>query len=163
MRRLIAAAMRDVPPAHYSAAQVEVFVGYAGREIGGLLASLDYWVLAEGGTLVASAAWQIASGDSYLGLQTPFPAGSAVFRSVYVDADWSGRGLAGQLMDHVEAQAVAAGARSGALHATLNSVSFYRRRGYAPVQDTLFHLDGAPFPGLEMAKPLPCADAACAA
>lgn len=138
---------------HYTREQVEAFLRHAGGTVRLHVRRARMWVLSDGGRLVACAGWH-ASGaleDHAGGASDPT---SMEVRSVYVRPGWTRRGLAARLLEQVEREAAAFGARRANLHAMRGSEAFYAARGYAAVGAMTFDMGGVPFPGLAMTKPL---------
>lgn len=144
--------MREVAATHYDPIQIEAFLAAATPAIDALLTHGEVWTAAMGRRLVASAAWHFEGALPTLGQAAAPDAQVAVFRAVYVRPGWTRLGLASRLMDKVEAAARSQGAVRARLHAMLGAVAFYERRGYAPVGDTVFDLNGVAFPGVAMTK-----------
>ena len=124
---------------------------YSAREIEGAFrvgVGVDRQLLAEGRYMVAESESGLTGCAAYSvgGLAWPFEFPRehgrelelldqpiAVIRSVFVDPDYSARGLGRRLMAAVERQAIEVGAASFFLIATLTAVSFYERCGYRPM------------------------------
>lgn len=138
---------------HYSREQVNAFLRHTAGTIRMHIGRAHLWVLAEGERLVACAGWHPAGAVEDHVRAAPDPDAIEV-RSVYVRAGWTRRGLAARLLGRVERDAQAFGARRANLHAMRGSEVFYAARGYAAVGPMNFDMDGVPFPGLEMTKPL---------
>lgn len=142
-----------VAAAHYSREQVAAFLRHTAGTIRSHIRQAHLWVLISGGRLVACAGWHRAGAIEDHVRGAPDPEAAEV-RSVYVRPGWTRQGLAARLLDQVEREAAALGARRANLHAMRGSEAFYAARGYAPVGAMSFDMGGVPFPGLEMTKPL---------
>lgn len=153
LRRLQTASVRGLAARHYTPDQIEAFLAHA-TPLEALLRHGQVWAVACGIEVVASAAVHPDGAVGSLGLEATHDPQTAVVRAVHVDPRWAGRGLAGRLMAQVEAAAAAAGARRATLHAMRGSEGFYARLGYEPGDAVTFDLDGVPFPGLSMSKPV---------
>jgi putative acetyltransferase len=81
---------------------------------------------------------------------------AATVEAVYVAPDAIRKGLGGQLLALLEAQAVASSVPSLQLDSSLNAVAFYENAGYASVCEALHELaPGVFLPCVTMRKPLP--------
>ena len=140
---------------------------YTPRQIAGLFVTTEtvdpriiadgtFFVAERGGRVIGSGAWtrRAAGYESRL----PPIGGSrrpevATIRSVFVAPDHARRGIAREIMDIVESDAVLHGAVILDLVATLPGIPLYRALGYAPadfVDVTL--VNGVRFSGLRMVK-----------
>ncbi|MFZ5718308.1 MAG: GNAT family N-acetyltransferase [Pseudomonadota bacterium] len=142
-----------VAAAHYTHEQVEAFLRFTAGTLRTHIRRAHLWVLSEGGRLVACAGWR-PCGAMEDHVRGPVDPAAIEVRSVYVRPDRTRRGLAARLLERVEREAAASGARRANLHAMRGSEAFYAARGYAPVSAMSFDMGGVPFPGLEMTKPL---------
>lgn len=143
-----------VAAAHYSPAQVDAFLRCTAGTLRAHLERAHVWVaVADADRIVACAGWHPA-GALVDHITTPADPEAIEVRSVYVREGWTRRGLAARLLDRVEADARAFGARRADLHAMRGSEPFYAARGYVPVGGMSFDMGGVPFPGLKMTKAL---------
>jgi GNAT superfamily N-acetyltransferase len=145
-----------VAAAHYSRAQVEAFLRHTAGTIRAHIGRANIWVLDDGERLVACGGWHACGAVADHVCGTPVP-GAVEIRSVYVRPGWTRRGLATRLLERVELEAAACGARRANLHAMRGSEAFYAAQGYTPVGGMNFDMGGVLFPGLEMTKPLAAA------
>lgn len=143
LQELQRASMTRVAASHYSPRQIAAFLAVAGPGLPGLANDPRCWVIAKGRALAASAAWVRAAEPD-----------TAVARSVYVHPNWTRRGLAGRLLQRLECDARADGCTALRLQSMLGAVPFYRSRGFRQLEDVVLDMDGVPFPGVEMIKPL---------
>lgn len=143
----------NVAAAHYSRDQVDAFLRHTAGTIRTHVARANLWVVCAGPRLVACGGWHSsgAVADHVCGPSDPH---AVEVRSVYVRSGWTRRGLAARLLERVEQEAIACGARRANLHAMRGSEAFYAAQGYAPVSAMNFDMGGVLFPGLEMTKPL---------
>lgn len=135
------ASIQALCAARYTAAQIDEWVaalrpdGYAL-----LLAAREMFIAEEGGAI---------RGFSVLDL------GQAFINATYIDPSVTRRGVGRSLVEAMESTALASGATSISLHATLNAVSFYARLGYAALNDTVNRLPtGLELPCVAMRKAL---------
>ena len=140
-----------VAAAHYTPEQVAAFLCCTAGAIRTHVRRANLWVLSDGDRLVACAGWHPSGAFEDHVRSAPHLDGVDV-RSVYVRPGWTRRGLAARLLDRVEHDAAARGARRASLHAMRGSEAFYLARGYAPLGAMSFDMGGVPFPGLEMSK-----------
>lgn len=85
---------------------------------------------------------------------------SAEIARFYVGAAWHGRGIATPLMDAALADARGAGARRvwlGVWEENARAIAFYRRCGFLPEGEQLFHLGTVTQRDLVMARAVPAA------
>lgn len=66
----------------------------------------------------------------------------ATVRSIYVDPDFTGRGVARRMMGRIEADIAGAGYSDITLESTLNGAPFYRRMGYSEKRSMSLRLPG---------------------
>lgn len=142
-----------IAAAYYTPQQVAAFLRCTAGTIRTHVDGANLWVLSAAGRLVACAGWHPSGAVEDHVRGAPDPGGIEV-RSVYVRSGWTRRGLAARLLDHVEGEAAARGARRASLHAMRGSETFYAARGYAALGAMTFDMGGVPFPGLEMTKAL---------
>ncbi len=154
LKALQAAAMKGAATSHYSETQIDAHLEVAGPEMDQVLQAGAYWLACRGEIPIACAGWHPTGGLDVLGVQEAADPSVASIRSVFTHPLWMGRGLAGALMDKVEAEAAAAGAARTALYATLGAVSFYLKRGYHLGDQVLFDLKGVPFLAVQMGRTL---------
>jgi putative acetyltransferase len=135
------ASIQELCAARYTAAQIGQWLaalrpeGYAL-----LLAAREMFVADEGGAI---------HGFGVLDL------GQAFINATYVDPIATHRGVGRSLVEAMESTAVASGATSIGLHATLNAANFYERLGYARLDDTVNRLPtGLELPCVAMRKAL---------
>lgn len=139
MWRIHVASVRALCAAHYTAAQIEAWVGgrrpeHYGRAMTDLGQSM----------FVAERAGEVIGFSSLRDDEV---------WAVYVDPE-RGRGAGGALLDAVEAEARARGVRRLRLMASLNSVHFYERHGYRALHRSSVPLPSTELPAMEMEKKL---------
>lgn len=59
--------------------------------------------------------------------------------ALFVLPGFIGRGIGGQMLEHLEQVALALGIEEVVLDATLNAADFYRRRGYEGSEQSIYH------------------------
>lgn len=75
--------------------------------------------------------------------------------ALYVHPDYVSHGIGTQLLTAVESKALDQGLSAITLNATLNSATFYERRGYSSLGPTTYELpSGTQLPCVRMRKPL---------
>lgn len=134
--------LMGIAAAHYTDQEMAAFLTHPSLGMDHLLRTAEVWVLARGRRVVACAGWRRGE------------AGAAMLRSVYVRTEYAGRGLAGRLVDHIEAEVARRGLAAVRLVSTLGAQGFYSRRGYQVVGPTFLDLGGVPLRGIDMVKPL---------
>lgn len=78
-----------------------------------------------------------------------------VVGALYVEPSATGNGVGKALLEAMEAEAARRGATGLTVHATVNAVEFYARRGYARREDASHELpDGTALPCVRMVKEL---------
>ena len=118
-----------------------------------LVADGTYFLVEDGGTLVACGGWSMRS-TAFGGDKTKTepdrlldPAiEAAKIRAFFVDPGMERRGLGSLLMEHCSAQARAAGFCSLELTATMPGVPLYLARGFEPVRTFDLPLSGGKVP-----------------
>lgn len=124
-----------------------------------LLDGENYFVAECGGQLLGSGGWTPAEPRYHGSLEKmkrcPVRQPTATARSVFVAPEAARCGVASALMAHIEAQIVAAGFETAALHATLSGIPFYRRQGWRTGMPVVLGLPGGhSLVGLGMTKRL---------
>lgn len=124
-------------PGPYSPDQVEAALAFGVGRADAAFAKGQGFVAHWRGQLVGSAAWswRDPAGSPW---EAHAPPGAhepiAIIRAVAASPSCPGLGLGRRLLNAAISDARAQGARSIALIATLGSVNFYRRAGFAPVR-----------------------------
>lgn len=126
---------------HYAPSQLAVWTAALTPDAYvGLLSTRLMLVAEAGGALLGFGAAELASG---------------LIHATYVRPTAAGRGLGRQLLAAMEVAVLAADQRQVQLHATLNAVSFYERRGYRSQGLTSNRFpDGSELPCMQMTKAL---------
>jgi len=162
IRALIAASVRGLSAGYYSPAQVEQALVHVFGVDTQLVDDGTYYVVEEGALLAAAGGWSarrtLYGGDQMKGGEDPRldPATDAArIRAFFVHPAMSRRGLARQLYERCEADAVRAGFRSFELMATLPGEPLYRALGFAAREPASAALPGGlTLPLLVMARPI---------
>jgi GNAT superfamily N-acetyltransferase len=147
-------------PAYHDEAQVRSAITYIGAVDRMLLEDGTYFVIEEGGDVVACGGWSrrdklytgSGEGDDDARLLDP-ETEAARIRAMFVRPDRTRRGLGTMIMDAAEAAARAEGFRTMALMSTMPGLPLYERAGfvvdaYLPIQMP----DGTSVEGAEMSK-----------
>lgn len=107
--------------------------------------------LAAGGAVVAEEDGKIVG---YMLLDSA----SGEVEAAFVEPAYQGRGIALQLMQHIEALAQQRELSTLFLSASLNAVAFYERAGFIRVREEMYqHHSGLAVPSVYMEKPLQAA------
>ncbi|MGF1629790.1 MAG: GNAT family N-acetyltransferase [Kiloniellaceae bacterium] len=150
--------------ADYSPAEIEAFLGYLGTYDPALIDDGTYFVLEQAGRLVGSGGWSqrlpraAGAEDGGRAAAQPFSLSphSAKIRSIFVHPNYARLGLGSRLVQHAEAEAVAAGFQLLELWASLTGVPLYRKLGYQSLaRMALPCANGAAVPAVHMAKLVP--------
>ena len=160
---LMKASTAAIFPAYYDARQTASAVRYVAQVDPDLLVDGTYFVLEEGGEVVACGGWS-RRGRVYMGSATApgddrylDPATEAAhIRAMFVRADWTRRGLGRRIIEASEDAAVRMGFRRMDLVATLPGIPLYQAAGYLPtaeVEDVVL-ADGVRLPCQAMSKAL---------
>ena len=154
IRRMQERSIRELGTDHYSIEEIDAFLG--------LFSTMDDKVVDEGHyfvlltpeqRIVASAGWsQLPPGYSR-GTES-YDAQAATIRSVFVDGDYSRRGLGRRIMEMVESDAAAAGIAHLKVSSTLSGVALYKALGYAEVERKVLEIGAFGFELVRMEKPL---------
>jgi GNAT superfamily N-acetyltransferase len=165
LRELIAASVRGLQAADYSAAQLE----RALRTVYGvdtqLISDGTYFAAEEvegsgGALLVGCGGWSkrktLYGGDQWTGREDSLldPARDAAkIRAFFVRPEWARRGIGGMILEACESAAKAAGFRRLEMGATLTGIQFYRAKGYMELESAEVPLgDGLMLPIVRMGK-----------
>jgi len=165
LRELIAASVRGLQAADYSAAQLE----RALRTVYGvdtqLISDGTYFAAEEvessgGALLVGCGGWSkrktLYGGDQWTGREDSLldPARDAAkIRAFFVHPEWARRGIGGMILEACESAAKAAGFRRLEMGATLTGVPFYQAKGYVELESAEVPLgDGFTLPIVRMGK-----------
>ena len=124
--RIHTSAVREIAAAHYSPAQVDVWVGR--KSAARFRESISDKVV-----IVDDEAGSVF-GFAQLDTNT------STVEAVYVDPAYSRRGIGSRLLAALESSARASGTGELTLDASLNSVSFYESAGYAVVANSSHEL-----------------------
>jgi len=162
LRRLIALSARELSAGDYTPAQVEGALRGAFGVDTQLIRDQTYFVIEEGGTLVACGGWSyrrtLFGGDAREGRDSGEldPATDAAkVRAFFVHPGATRRGLAASLLERCEADAWSRGFRRLELMATLPGVRFYAARGFEPAASIQWPLgDGLAIEFVPMSKVL---------
>jgi GNAT superfamily N-acetyltransferase len=136
LRDLHARSWVDLGGASYTKAQIAGLMTDIVTVAPDLITGGTYYVIEHSGRLVASGGWtmreQVAFYDQRSRSREPGPyRPSATIRAVFTAPDFARRGLARQIMNHAERQAIAEGkACEIRLTATLSGLPFYSSIGY---------------------------------
>jgi GNAT superfamily N-acetyltransferase len=158
--------------ADYSPAEIEAFLGCLGTYDPVLIDDGTYFVLEHRGRLVGSGGWSQrlpqAEGaeDGGSAPARPFSLSphSAKIRSIFVHPNYARLGLGSRLVQHAEAEAVAAGFQLLELWASLTGVPLYRKLGYQGLARMAIPCaNGAALPAVHMAKLVPAGSIAVTA
>jgi len=157
LRAMQERSMRGLCLGPYTRSEIESFLAHVGTMDPALLQDGTYFLAEAGQRPVGSAGWsQRPPGYARAGAGRAAPASPrARIRSVYVDPDWTRRGIASRLMHKAEDSARAAGHLDIELAATLTGVPLYRTLGYQSLGDDAIPLvDGEQVRVVRMAKRL---------
>lgn len=138
LRKLIEASVVGLGSVEYSAAEIEGALGHALGLDTQLIEDRTYFVAQSAdGAMVGCGGWswrQKLCGSDGLDAATSCggneTGGSAKIRAIFVHPAWARRGLGTLILQHVEAEAAAAGFRHLEMGSTLTGVALYRLRGY---------------------------------
>ena len=115
--RMHKASIRNLCRSHYTADQIEAWAGPKRPEqYEGLIRDLIVLVVEEGADVVAFGALDGTAAD---------------IRALYVAPEFVGRGIGSMVLEALEFEARRSAIPRLSVSATLNSVGFYRARGYA--------------------------------
>jgi len=160
---LMKASVRAIFPAFYDATQTASAVKYVSQVDPDLLVDGTYFVVEEGGEVVACGGWS-RRGRVYMGSANnpgderyldPATEASHI-RAMFVRADWQRRGLGRRIIQESEDAARRMGFRRMDLVATLPGIPLYLAAGYLPtagIADVVL-ADGVLLPCQAMTKPL---------
>ena len=160
---LMKASTAAIFPAYYDARQTASAVRYVSQVDPDLLVDGTYFVVEEGGEVVACGGWS-RRGRVYMGSATApgddrylDPATEAAhIRAMFVRADWQRRGLGRRIIQESEDAARRMGFRRMDLVATLPGIPLYLAAGYVPTAEVadVVLADGVLLPCQAMTKPL---------
>jgi putative acetyltransferase len=139
MRDLHVASIREVASSHYNPAQIAAWSGNRKPS------QYRQW-MADGLTM-----WVALRGKRLAGF-----AGSSCgeLHVLFVHPDQIGRGVGSALLEEVERDARRSGAANLLCPASLNAISFYRRRGFRPERRGSLRFGGTAVPYVAMRKKL---------
>jgi GNAT superfamily N-acetyltransferase len=159
---LIARSARGLSTAEYRPQQIEGALRGAFGVDSQLLADETYFVVEDGGQIVACGGWSFRStlfgGDARAGRDSSIldpETQAAKIRAFFVDPGHARRGIGSLLLEHCENQARARGYSAVELMATLPGVKLYAARGYAAAPQVQFDVgSGEQIEFVPMRKPL---------
>ncbi|HLX83266.1 MAG TPA: GNAT family N-acetyltransferase [Terriglobales bacterium] len=165
LQELIAASVRGLQAADYSAEQLESALRTVYGVDTQLIADGTYFAAEETETtneplLVGGGGWSkrktLYGGDQYAQREDSLlnPADDAAkIRAFFIHPDWARRGIGSLILDACEVAAEAAGFRRLEMGATLTGVPFYRVKGYVELETTEVPLEnGLALPIVRMEK-----------
>jgi GNAT superfamily N-acetyltransferase len=165
LQELIAASVRGLQAADYSAEQLESALRTVYGVDTQLIADGTYFAAEETETtneplVVGCGGWSkrktLYGGDQYARREDSLldPANDAAkIRAFFVHPDWTRRGIGSLILDACEIAAEAAGFCRLEMGATLTGVPFYRLKGYAELETTEVPLEnGLTLPIVRMGK-----------
>jgi GNAT superfamily N-acetyltransferase len=165
LQELIAASVRGLQAADYSAEQLESALRTVYGVDTQLIADRTYFAAEETEItneplVVGCGGWSkrktLYGGDQYTQREDSLldPANDAAkIRAFFVHPDWARRGIGSLILDACEVAAEAAGFRRLEMGATLTGVPFYRVKGYVELETTEVPLEnGLTLPIVRMEK-----------
>jgi GNAT superfamily N-acetyltransferase len=165
LQELIAASVRGLQAADYSAEQLESALRTVYGVDTQLIVDGTYFAAEETETtneplLVGCGGWSkrktLYGGDQYSRREDSLlnPADDAAkIRAFFIHPDWARRGIGSLILDACEVAAEAAGFRRLEMGATLTGVPFYRVKGYVELETTEVPLEnGLTLPIVRMEK-----------
>jgi len=137
-------ALRQMSLGHYRASQIDAFIA-AGTLDEELIWEGRYFIAEVDGVLAGCGGW----GQQVPGYLSATPDGEEMsrLRAMYVDPALARRGIARQLVRHIESDVLAHGHPMLSLDALVSGVALYRALGYQAVHNGL-----APLPGGEVMR-----------
>lgn len=158
LRAMQHASLRELGRRCYDDAVIEAYIAHIGTMDVALIDDGTFFTARIGRVLVASGgwSWRVPGYASCMADRSEPPSrSSATIRSIFVHPAWSGRGLARQMMAHIEDDIAGGGYDVATMAASLVGIPFYRRIGYHGHRPAIVALPGdLTFIGLHMEKRL---------